>query len=700
MSATLPDTWLAKSPETRAFATTLARTALTPADKQAPLWATTTKPIEWVSGVSNAALAHQMAEAVWSRHSAVTTSSPLTLVICNTVDRARALFDALARRVNGPAPSLFLVHSRFRGVERSAWRALLTENGSQAADSAGRIIVATQVVEAGVDLSADLLVTELCPWASLVQRAGRLARRGGSGSLVVFDLEDKAAPPYDADALAAARSALSRVPDASARALLAFEWEHEELRERLYPYDPPHLLLAEEIDELFDTTADLSGGDLDVSRFIREGDERDLSIAWFAPERDERGRLVAPAPDLRPQREATCAVPFLTTRDWLCGKKTGGAEPKRLRAGVSAFVFDYLEGRWRLAQRSDLRPGVTVLVDASVGGYDVVRGFDQTSRIAVPVEPLVKASLQEQTDASADCDDLSQAQWQTIAFHGHAVAVEVDKIASQLDLPKTTIGRLLNIAARWHDLGKAHAAFQGAIGHDERPARTDLAKAPSSAWARGRTPYRVPATESQQPEPRPGFRHELASALAMFDVLRRRAPADHPARLGSWASYLGTSHPRDADAAPPSPIEVELLELSVEEFNLAAYLVCAHHGKLRARLHAGAADQSASVRAGGMPLRGIREGDLLPPTMLSGPDGRNHLNPASQLTLEPAALGLSLETGASWTERVDGLRRTVGPFALAYLEALIRAADVRASADTTLIDPTLSPKGEPEATHG
>ena len=35
-----------------------------------------------------------------------------------------------------------------------------------------RIIVATQVVEAGVDISATTLVTELSPWSSLVQRFG------------------------------------------------------------------------------------------------------------------------------------------------------------------------------------------------------------------------------------------------------------------------------------------------------------------------------------------------------------------------------------------------------------------------------------------------------------------------------------------------------------------------------------------------
>ena len=51
--------------------------------------------------------------------------------------------------------------------------------------------VATQVVEAGLDLSADLLLTEAAPANSLIQRAGRCARYApprNRGQVVVFDL--------------------------------------------------------------------------------------------------------------------------------------------------------------------------------------------------------------------------------------------------------------------------------------------------------------------------------------------------------------------------------------------------------------------------------------------------------------------------------------------------------------------------------
>ena len=48
-------------------------------------------------------------------------------------------------------------------------------------------------------------------------------------------------------------------------------------------------------------------------------------------------------------------------------------------------------------------------------------------------------------------------------------------------------------------------------------------------------------------------------------------------------------------------------------------------------------------------------------------------------TLSPAAVGLSCRTGISWRERCLGVIDRYGPAALAFLEAILRAADVRAS---------------------
>ncbi len=94
----------------------------------------------------------------------------LTLVVLNTVDAARRVYAALPA---GDAERT-LIHSRFRGHERAALASWVASKPGVS----GHIVVATQVVEAGLDLNAALLVTEAAPWPSVVQRAGRCNRTG------------------------------------------------------------------------------------------------------------------------------------------------------------------------------------------------------------------------------------------------------------------------------------------------------------------------------------------------------------------------------------------------------------------------------------------------------------------------------------------------------------------------------------------
>jgi CRISPR-associated endonuclease/helicase Cas3 len=202
----------------------------------------------------------------------------IALVICNTVQRACETFDALSSlaRTDG----LELVHGRFRPHERAAWRERFLSREACAA-GVDRIIVATQVVEAGVDISAGSVITELAPWPNLVQRFGRCARYGGTGHVVVIDRGREESPslPYDANALDGAWGVVAQLDEIGVEGLEKFEASlDKEARNSLYPYSPTHLLLRRELDELFDTTADLTGADLDIGRFIRSGDDRDLQV--------------------------------------------------------------------------------------------------------------------------------------------------------------------------------------------------------------------------------------------------------------------------------------------------------------------------------------------------------------------------------------------------------------------------------------
>lgn len=612
----------------------------------------------------------------------------ITLIVCNTVDRACCTFDAL--RAAGRTDGLELVHSRFRPAEREEWRERFLSR-STCAPGVDRIIVATQVVEAGVDISAGCLITELAPWPSLMQRFGRCARYGGSGSVVVVDRgrDEKQAAPYQPEELESAWETIQQLQDAGIKALEAHEGSlAEAARQRLYPYAPAHLLLRNEFDELFDTTSDLTGADLDISRFIRSGDERDLQVFWIGPGRDE-----PPAPKRHPHRRELCAIPFLKARDWLCGEETKTNKKPKLRGGMRAWVWDWLDGEWVEVTRASLLPGRVVCVASNCGGYRTNRGFDAASSASVPpvVEPAVAQATQalEEADDEQDGEQLSFNPWKTIAYHSKEVAESAREIARELGLSET-LRDLLELAALWHDWGKSHPAFQGAMRGSDRPSRADLAKGPEGAWRRPPDMYRY----LDDSETRPAFRHELASALGLFPLLEVYAPK-HDALLGPWVTVFEQMKKpllERESPLPPTPLVERLLKCKAEEFDLVAYLVASHHGKVRVGLHAAPKDQAYRDRDGrGLPIRGIREGDRLPSVELV--PGEPPI-PEVTLTLSPAAVGLSCRNGVSWRERCIGLLERHGPATLAFLEAILRAADVRASRLTTN-DPALAAEGNP-----
>ena len=303
MSATLQPDWL-KSAETEPLLTGLKSELLSvdSADRIGPQ-GEATKTIERVAGDS-ANWSELIAER-HQNHAADSETGRQTLVVVNTVKQAREIFDKVHKRLakDRPETTVRLVHSRFRPADRESWVGEFLSRETLGPD-VDCIIIATQVVEAGVDISSSCLITELAPWPSLVQRFGRAARYGGSAQIVVLDQEhtdEKKSLPYALSELNAARDAVERISGGSFGELEDFEaaLSPTELAE-LYPYNPLHVLLQDEFEELFDTSPDLSGADMNISRYIREGDERDVQVFW----RDWQGKL--PDVELRPDRRELC----------------------------------------------------------------------------------------------------------------------------------------------------------------------------------------------------------------------------------------------------------------------------------------------------------------------------------------------------------------------------------------------------------
>lgn len=110
------------------------------------------------------------------------------LIVCNTVGKAQELFNKL----NSGERNVLLLHSRFKYEDREKKEGQIREH----LEKDNSFIVATQVVEAGIDISAPSLITEIATGDSLVQRIGRCSRRKNEDGhiYVLYSNEEKPLP--------------------------------------------------------------------------------------------------------------------------------------------------------------------------------------------------------------------------------------------------------------------------------------------------------------------------------------------------------------------------------------------------------------------------------------------------------------------------------------------------------------------------
>jgi CRISPR-associated endonuclease/helicase Cas3 len=108
------------------------------------------------------------------------------LVILNTIKKAQIIYTQICESINKDKHSTllnktWLLHSRFTMKDRQEKEKFIeTEFKNPKVISDGpNILVATQVIEASLDLDADVLFTELAPLDALIQRMGRVLRRIG-----------------------------------------------------------------------------------------------------------------------------------------------------------------------------------------------------------------------------------------------------------------------------------------------------------------------------------------------------------------------------------------------------------------------------------------------------------------------------------------------------------------------------------------
>ncbi|HET9898152.1 MAG TPA: CRISPR-associated helicase Cas3' [Streptosporangiaceae bacterium] len=477
----------------------------------------------------------------------------LTILVLNTVEAATQVYAGLPA---GDAERT-LIHSRFRGRERAA----LARKVAGPPGDAGHIVVATQVVEAGLDLNAATLVTEAAPWPSIVQRAGRCNRTGRLNDPQLWWIAPAKHQPYEEPDLAASVAELE--------SLEGSQVSGEELLRRNVAVTEPQIAVLRRPDliGLFDTAPDLSGADIDVAPYVRDADDLDAQLIWamWTPELVDG----QPAGDGRPAADAKAPAD-----EWRC--RAPLSKVAALAKRVAVWRIDQVRGRWtRVTPQERARPGEVLLVAAADGGYAPATGFDPASKQPVAdyptLDPVAKPAAGAEDMFSADSASVAQGDWVSLRQHSEDTREQAIALLESIEPTLPVAARnAVACAAYLHDTGKSHQIWQDALCNLATPdekARIDAER----PWAKSNRDGRLRFAGGV------AFRHELASLLLL----------DGP---------LGGLIDPDADAG------------------LVRYLVLAHHGKLRVQVRD--PDQASD----GV-LLGLRHGDVYPvPSLLGHPE--------------------------------------------------------------------------------
>jgi CRISPR-associated endonuclease/helicase Cas3 len=629
----------------------------------------------------------------------------LSLLVFNTVPAAKRMFRELQEEADKPArkrkhasSGFCLIHGRFRPVDRKrqlerveSFANRMDRETGAVADSPGLVLVSTQVVEAGFDISSVRLWSEIAPWSSVVQRLGRLNREGRQpNALATFwrpkeerDGENKPESPnakrigpYDKAAIDTGQKLLVEVQKAMEAGA-----EYRDALDQVSQTDAGRealqvtadcVIRPDDLLELFGTDPDLAGGFTNVSQFVRDSDRNvDAQVFWrdFSPKRARR------LDERQPHRDELCSVPFFELRRFL-GKKGG------------AWEWNGETSQWERRGEKDVWPGMTLLLPLSAGGYSDELGWTGDSGD----KPALHFLATKECVALNDEPDSQTNHWYPLSDHLADVEAEVGELLDALQ-PTDSAARALRIAARWHDWGKALPRWQRATQSFAERVRTRIQELLTDPKA---TPFHKLLAD-WLPKWTPPLNADGTNQLwAKFPDVRdfwsdSALDKNDAQQLRRWLRVSFAPRVRHEAASALAAWDAWLAS-DAELSALAVYLIASHHGKVRTVLRSTRDTDE---------VFGLEPGDLLPPVPVQLPNAAALHFDAKHLGTHGTwnESGTAFEaTSPSWTEVVadllgpalpgakssggaipQGKPQNLGPFALAFYEAILVTADIRAS---------------------
>jgi len=410
------------------------------------------------------------------------------LAVVNTVERAVELFHQVQGLAKGYGYCSDLLHARFLPDGRQLKERWVEEHFGKNALKVKSLLIATQVVEVGLDISADCLLTELAPIDALIQRAGRCARWGGSGTVKVFKVEKAA--PYDEDLVDATEQVLEREP------CLMLGWQKAK--------DWVNTVLSECYKRVLEQGA------------TYEQVVAGLSLAAFKGDRGRVEKAVRDAHSVEvtlhsnPQalgkdvlRLPTISVHIGIAKSWL----KNGAKAWRVEVDMEGQDGEIQVRCEQVNERSRICLGDRLVFESSKLAYDCQLGLllGASGKDFEPLPRREKAQLEVTYRAELWIDHaVKTACWIEKLLERDYRTVK--GLANLLKISPDEIKQAAKLAALLHDLGKLTVEWQKGAGVRENTSACELL-----AHTASRDYTRFPS-------------HATVSAYALWDALREAIP--------------------------------------------------------------------------------------------------------------------------------------------------------------------------------
>lgn len=606
-------------------------------------------------------------------------------VIVNRVASARRIHQQLCKS----GIEAHLLTGRVRAADRDERLTKLLQRVSTGrtrdTEQPPLVVVSTQTIEVGADLDFDALVSECAPLSSLRQRFGQLDRLGvqvQSCAIIVVRPGKDVADPIYGNALQETSDWLQEHVDASTHQIdFGLSAMTQLLAKSPPPAQPPtHAasLLPSHMHVLAQTGRFAPPVNLGAWLHGPTDQAPDVGLIWRAdlnPDApDEWGQAIELLP---PMQRESLAIPAVAARRWLCGEKSldnwGDAgsssddESLPTPAAESRLVL-----RWRgpgdceVISAKQIRPGDTLVLPCAYGGCDEW-GWAPDSTL--PVIDVADACQLERLNAGFARRvtlRLTDGHWSSFKNDAGELQSHVRRLL-ELEGEASTSEDDLD-----EDIENARDAVISGVEASEHPLASALLRM------------------SIEHHPR-GIVVRSAGVEEVEDVIEAGRPVAlevHHADVARWARRLAESDPQlerivDAAAVHDAGKADERMQAMLHGSALRA----AGAPPLAKSTLARREQQTAAWRASGMP-RGFRHefasldfeqiDDTLTRWLVASHHG--HGRPWLAPCKDPLAAGARYAAlDGHWPQVFDQVLAEHGPWAIARMEWLLRAADARAS---------------------